>query len=158
MRRLLASLPLLLAPAAPLAAQVEAVLVPEASFVRPAGPVRVTVRISVEPGWHIYAGDPGGIGLPTEVRWRGPAGLVVEGTDWPRAEWKELPGGGARVYQGEVEVVSTLRTPPGLRPGEVLEVAAELAWGACREVCIPQRSRLLLRLPVRERAPPPARR
>lgn len=147
MRAPLLALLLLLA-CRPAAAQVDAALVP-GGRVEAGEPVRVTLRLSIAPGWHVYARDPGEVGLPTAVSWRGPVGLRLLRVDWPPSTPRLLPGGAANTLEGEVEIVATLLPPPDLEPGEGLEIGAEVSWGACREVCIPQRVELSARVPPR---------
>lgn len=133
--------------------QVEAALVPEALSVRPGTPLRVALRLSVAPGWHVYWKNPGESGLPTTVRWELPAGFRAGSLWWPYPEREELSSVVAHVYRGEVLLLAELHPSPHLAPRRRVEVAARVGWGVCREVCIPQEVRLSLSLPVDKRAP-----
>lgn len=135
--------------------QVEATLVPATRSVRPGTPLPVAIRLSVAPGWHVYWKNPGESGLPTTVRWTGPAGFRVAPLRWPYPGRKELSGVTVHAYEGETILLGELRPPPDLPVGRNAEITARIRWGVCREVCIPQEVRLSIRLPVRDRVPPP---
>lgn len=138
--------------------QVEARLIPEVRSIQPGTPFPVALRLSVAPGWHIYAKDPGEVGLPTTVRWEGPAGfraapLRAAPRRWPPPERKELESLTFYAYQGEVVLLGEIRPPADLATGGRAEIAAQVGWGVCREVCIPQEVRLSVVLPVVHKAP-----
>lgn len=133
--------------------QVAASIIPEARSIRPGTPLRVAIRLVVAPGWHIYWTNPGESGLPTTVRWQGPAGFVAGPLRWPYPQRKQVGGLVVHAYQGEVVLLGEVYPPSGVAAGQHAEIAAQVRWGVCREVCIPQAVRLSFRLPVRDRVP-----
>lgn len=135
--------------------QVEAVLVPQTRSIQPGEPVRMAIRLSVAPGWHIYWTNPGESGLPTTVRWRGPTGFQVGPTRWPYPERQGLASLVTHTYEGEVVLLTDLHPSADLRGGGRAELVAQVGWGVCRDVCIPQEVRLSVDLPVRDRTPRP---
>lgn len=134
---------------------VTASIVPESRSIRPGVPVRVAIRLSVAPGWHIYWTNPGESGIPTDVRWEGPAGFAAGPLRWPYPARKELGGLVVHAYEDEVVLMGEVHPPSGLAVGERAEVSARVRWGVCREVCMPQTVRLSFRLPVRDGPPRP---
>ncbi len=99
-------------------------------LVHDAGGLQAGVRLEVDPGWHIYAPDPGQTGLPTRIELSAaPPGGVGE-LVWPPHRTYRDAGLEAYGYEGTVLV----RAPLHGRPGE-LRASVELL--ACREKCIP---------------------
>lgn len=135
--------------------QVTGTIIPETRSIRPGSPLRVAIRLVVAPGWHIYWTNPGESGLPTTVRWIGPAGFAAGPVRWPYPERKEVAGIVFHAYEGEVVLLGEIHPPPGLSPGKEVEISAHLRWGVCREVCIPQEIRLSLSLPTTDRPASP---
>lgn len=134
--------------------QVTAEVIPAVRSVQPGTPLRVAIRLSVAPGWHTYWKNPGESGLPTTVRWTGPAGFRAGPIQWPYPERKELAGVVVHAYEGEVILLGELYPPPDLS-GRDADLAARIRWGVCREVCIPQEVQLSFSLPIMDRAPRP---
>jgi thiol:disulfide interchange protein DsbD len=94
--------------------------------------LRIGVRLAIDPGWHIYAQDPGETGLPTRVE-LALAGQAIEPLRWPAPEeFREPDGPTARGYSGEVLIWSEAPASAGVARAEV-----ELL--ACADRCIPAR-------------------
>src|SRR5260370_41601366 len=62
---------------------VGAELVSEAAMVKPGEPFWVGLRQTIRPHWHTYWKNPGDSGLPTEIAWTLPAGVVAAPLLWP---------------------------------------------------------------------------
>lgn len=133
--------------------QVTATIIPEATSIQPGSPLRVAIRLVVAPGWHVYWSNPGESGLPTTLRWTGPAGFTAGPVQWPYPERKELGGLVVHAYEGEVVLLGEIHPTAKLSPDKEVEIAAHMRWGVCREVCIPQELRLSFRLPVKSGVP-----
>jgi len=154
-----APLPLLLAAWAagfPPLARAQAPEVPitalsEFTAVRPGDTFRVAVRLVVPAGWHIGWINPGASGLGTRLAWQLPAGVSDGTSEWPYPETEESGADVLNVYRGAVVVFSTFAAAPGV--GGSVALTADLSWGICRDVCIPQRRTLSLTLPVTSGAP-----
>lgn len=132
---------------------VTASILPEARSFRPGAPLRVAIRLSIAPGWHIYWTNPGESGVPTTVRWEGPPGFAVGPLRWPYPVRKEFGGLVVHAYEDEVVLMGEVHPPADLAVGGHAEVSAWIRWGVCRDVCIPQEVRLSFRLPVRDGPP-----
>ncbi len=105
----------------------------------PAGvrPRAVQLVLVITPGWHIGAA-PGAsaatVGLPTKVTWTVPPGWQVVREHWPRPERRIDGRDTLLTYTGRVEIDVLLDAPPAVPPGSV---RARVAYGACRDVCVP---------------------
>jgi len=154
-----APLPLLLAAWAagfPPLARAQAPEVPvtalsEFTAVRPGDTFRVAVRLVVPAGWHIGWINPGASGLGTRLAWQLPAGVSGGTSEWPYPETEESGADVINVYRGSVVVFSTFAAAPGVSGSVAL--TADLSWGICREVCVPQKRTVALTLPVTSGAP-----
>ncbi len=120
---------------------------------RPGAPLDIGVAFRLEPGWHIYAKDPGDAGLPTEVAWTLPPGASVGPLNYPpHAKFDE---GGLTTYGYADRAVFTARaTAPG--ENAPLPIRARVSWLICKEICIPGQADLDLTLPVATGAPLPS--
>ncbi len=125
-------------------------LIPELVVLAPAHPFRVAVRIQVPEGWHIFWKRPGQSGLPTTVAWQLPPQLVADSVSWPAPERLDSAGVVTHVYRGDVILVAHLHVLREAASGTV-DLAAQLGWGVCREICIPQERRVALSLPIESR-------
>lgn len=133
--------------------QVQVEVVPEVLSVQSGTPLRVALRLSVAPGWHVYWKNPGESGLPTVVQWELPPGSRAASLQWPYPERMKLSSVVVHAYRGEAILLATLHLPPNL-PRRA-KIAARFGWGVCREVCMPQETRLSFSIPVRDEAPRP---
>lgn len=139
------------------ATRVAAQILPSVRSIRPGEPFDVAIRLVVPSGWHIYWKNPGEIGVPTAVEWDLPAGFRVGPIRWPHPR-REVVDGGLVTHvldDDEVVLTATVRPPGGLTDGETATVAVDLRWGVCRDVCVPERTRLSIPLPVDRRSPQP---
>jgi thiol:disulfide interchange protein DsbD len=130
---------------------VRAALDADASAIAPGRPFRVTARLAIAKGWHVYSRP--GLGAVTEamatsVQWRLPEGFRVGPLQWP--DPKRLPADGMTYYGYEQSVALTATvTPPANLPatGRV-KLAATIHWVACKEQCIPGQMDLAMELPI----------
>ena len=133
---------------------VEAELVPESTAFVPGQPMTVALRLQMADGWHTYWRNPGDSGLPTTLAWNLPAGATAGPIQWPAPH--ALPVGPLvnYGYEGTVLLLSDVRAPEGLKPGDTVTIAAKAEWLVCKETCIPEAADLELTLPVAERSDP----
>ncbi len=97
--------------------------------------VRAGVLLDLDPGWHVYARDPGESGLPTELHWRVPAGSARE-LPWPAPRTFRDPESGLTTfgYPGRVLLQARIHFEPGAQPSLL---AVDVRGLACRTQCIP---------------------
>lgn len=129
---------------------VEARLVASAERVAPGERVTLGIAKRIIPDWHTYWLNPGDSGLATEVTWHLPDGAQAGPLQWPAPERHALGPIVNYGYEGEVTLLAELSVAPDARPGERLDVRADVSWLVCSDVCIPEEVTLELTLPVAE--------
>ena len=123
--------------------------------IAPGAPVRLGLRLVHQPEWHTYWKNAGDSGLPTELVWNLPAGLVAGDIAWPVP--KKIPIGTLANYGYDGTVllpvpltVAADFTPPAALTGSAsVDVRLRASWLVCRQECIPEEGEFALRLPVR---------
>ena len=154
MKRFLLALAILLAAAAPAAAQiytgpkVHARLIAESGEIAPGKTVTVAMEEVIKPGWHTYWSNPGEAGLPSEIKWTLPAGWKASAVAWPYP--RRLPVGPLMNYgyENNVWLLTTITAPADAKPGDIVSLKAAADWLVCKEVCIPEDTTLSLPLAV----------
>ncbi len=122
--------------------------------VSPGAPVRLGLRIAHQPEWHTYWKNAGDSGLPTELAWTLPAGIVAGDIAWPVP--RKIPIGTLANYgyEGTVVLPVPLTVGPDFRPPAALAgpqtvtVRLKASWLVCRQECIPEEGDFALQLPV----------
>jgi DsbC/DsbD-like thiol-disulfide interchange protein len=118
---------------------VRAALLP-AGFDGPAR-VRVAVRLTIDPGWYIYWTNPGDAGLPSRIRWSLPPDVALRNVEWPPPRRFGLDSASLG-YAREVVVIATLERRLGAAVRGTIDLAAQVEWTACAQVCVIGRSDL----------------
>jgi len=121
-----------------------ATLLLAATEAKPGDTVLAGVRFQMEEGWHIYWRNPGGPGLPTEIKWELPAGVTAGAIQWPTPEKfvmaDESDPTAEKIinygYGHEVTLLVPLKLASDLKPG-TLEIRGAVDWLACKVSCIP---------------------
>ena len=125
-------------------------LVAEQTSVQPVQTFWVGLHFQLEQGWHIYWTNPGDSGEPPRVKWTLPAGFEAGPLRWPvprRIEDHSLIDYG---YQNEALLPVEITPPEKLDGGSEVQLNATVNWLVCREICVPGRAALGLKLPVRK--------
>lgn len=128
--------------------QVRAELLASVSAVYPGEQIEVGLQQKIIPHWHTYWVNPGDSGLATTIAWTLPDGASAGDIQWPAPKRFKTGPVANYGYENEVTLLSPLRVPPGLQPGQRFPVKAEVSWLVCKEVCIPEQVSLDLDLPV----------
>jgi DsbC/DsbD-like thiol-disulfide interchange protein len=97
------------------------------------------VEIRLAPGWYTYWRMLGEAGVPPMLDWSRSKNLASARPEWPRPVVFESYGMQTIGYAGEL-VLPVVLTPE--RPGEPVTVALDLAFGACKDICVPTEVRL----------------
>ncbi|MFY9529220.1 MAG: protein-disulfide reductase DsbD domain-containing protein [Candidatus Acidiferrales bacterium] len=127
----------------------QAQLIAEDDALRPGHTAWVGLLFDLDKGWHIYWTNPGDSGEPPRVTWELPAGFRAGEIRWPTPI---RLGGGSIVdygYEGRVLLMAPVETPANLKAGDTLDLAANVKWLVCNEICIPDKARLTLTVPTR---------
>jgi len=120
--------------------------------VGPGQQVWVGLQITHKPEWHTYWKNSGDSGLPTQLEWTLPPGVVAGDIAWPVP--KKIPIGTLANYgyEGTVLLPVPLTITPGFKPGLLaggLDVKLKANWLVCRKECIPEEGEFTLTVPVR---------
>ncbi|MFT4195543.1 protein-disulfide reductase DsbD domain-containing protein, partial [Ottowia sp.] len=115
-------------------------------------PVWVGLRIEHAPHWHTYWKNSGDSGLPTELDWTLPPGVMAGDIAWPLP--RKIPIGHLANYgyEGTVLLPVPLIVTPAYKPGplaDALDIRLKARWLVCRQECIPQEGEFSLKLPLR---------
>jgi len=125
-------------------------LVSDTDAISPGVPLRVALRLRLEPGWHTYWKNPGDAGAPAEIFFRLPAGMTAGEIAWPAPE--RLPEGPLMTFGYTGEVLLPVTLTPGAAAGQI---EAQATWLACEKICVPEEGIFRLLLPAG--SPGPAR-
>src|SRR6184192_1711917 len=127
---------------------VKAELLSDTNAVVPGKPFTVGLLLRMAPGWHTYWKFSGDAGLPTELKWKLPAGWKVGEIQWP-IPLKTIDPGDIQTY-GYVDEVLLMQeiTPPAKVDGSSVALSADATWLVCEKICIPGSATLQMELPV----------
>jgi len=127
---------------------VKAELLADASTIVPGKPFTVGLLLRMVPGWHTYWQFPGDAGIPTEIKWKLPAGWKAGEIQWPIPLKLSEPGD-IQIYGYHDEVLLMQQvTPPSLVRDANVKLAADANWLVCEKICIPGGKSLQLELPI----------
>lgn len=115
--------------------------------VGPGRTVWVGLQLSHAPEWHTYWKNPGDSGLPTELRWTLPAGVVAGDIAWPTPRKFPLGNLANYGYGDTVLLPVPLRIDASFQSPS-LDIGLEASWLACRKECIPEEASLRLSIPA----------
>ena len=132
-------------------------LISELSSLGPGSTDWVGLRFQLEPGWHIYWKNPGDSGEPPKATWLSLGGIEASELQFPtpqRIKDHSLVDYG---YEGDVLLLSKLTVPnAGDVPGNKIEIAADIRYLVCREVCVPGKDHVALTVPFAASSKPMA--
>src|SRR5438046_1805936 len=127
---------------------VKAELLADTSAVVPGKPFTAGLLLRMAPSWHTYWKFAGDAGLPTELKWKLPAGWKVGEIQWP-IPLKTIDPGDIQTYGYENEVLLMQEiTPPAKIDNASVALAADANWLVCERICIPGSANLQLELPI----------
>ncbi len=127
---------------------IRAELVAETAAIEPGQSFRAGLRLEPDENWHTYWINPGDSGLPTQLDWDLPDGVVAGEIEWA---WPEALQMGHLVnygYKDEHLLPVQIDTPDTLEPGDTLTLVVDAAWLVCEEICIPGDAKLALDIDV----------
>ncbi len=115
-------------------------------------PVWVGLQIEHAPHWHTYWKNSGDSGLPTDLQWTLPPGVMAGDIAWPLP--KKIPIGQLANYGYDDTVLLPvpLIITPEYKPSafaDALDVKLKASWLVCKEECIPQEGEFALKLPLK---------
>jgi thiol:disulfide interchange protein DsbD len=104
------------------------------------------LHIQHQKDWHTYWKNPGDSGLPTQLQWQAPAGWTVGDTHWhipKKIRVGEMTNYG---FEGKVLLAAPVTLNASARLSEPSEVVLQANWLVCRQECIPQEGRFVVRI------------
>jgi suppressor for copper-sensitivity B len=101
------------------------------------------LHFKLKEGWKIYWRSPGDAGFSPRLSWTGSTNLAAADILWPAPKRFSVLGFDTQGYKDEV--VFPLRATL-LKSGEALNAHAKIDYLACKEICIPYRTKLSLAL------------
>jgi thiol:disulfide interchange protein len=127
---------------------VKAELLADTNAVVPGKPFTVGLLLRMAPAWHTYWKFSGDAGLPTELKWKLPAGWKIGEIQWP-IPLKTIDPGDIQTYGYENEVLLMQEiTPPTKLGSSSVKLSADASWLVCERICIPGGATVKLGLPV----------
>ncbi len=109
----------------------------------------VGIHFKLEPGWHIYWVNPGDSGQPPSFTWQLPAGWSAGEIRWPRPErMQSSPILADYGYHDDVLLMVPMKVAAEQKTGQAVDLQADAKWLVCREVCIPEKAQLALKIPI----------
>lgn len=119
------------------------------SVLRPGHDELFGILFDIAPGKHIYWRNDGGVGLPTEIKWRLPEGIEGrEAWSFPVLSEGEAP---FLEYAGKALAVCCVHIPESYTQ-DSFHVEAEISWLECGESCIPGQALLQCSFPAAGKA------
>jgi thiol:disulfide interchange protein len=115
------------------------------STLYPGGPNTAGLYFKLEPGWHVYWQNAGDSGEPPRINWTLPQGITAGALEFPAP--KRLPLGPLMDfgYEDEVLFPFSFDVAKSARLGPAV-LDAKVSWLVCREVCIPGKAELGMRV------------
>lgn len=117
--------------------------------------IEFLIRFKMNGGWHIFAQNPGEIGMPTKIMWELPRGYKVLEESWSKDETFETDGIVQYGYGDTAYYKTTIAPNPEVLRKAPIEL--KIKWLACLDECVPEEASFKFNLPLREQdlAPTP---
>jgi thiol:disulfide interchange protein DsbD len=130
-------------------AHLQVSLISEAAAIVPGRQFWIGLNFALDPGWHVYWINAGDSGQPPRVTWTIPAGYTVGPLEWPQptriTDSTTIVDYG---YERHVLLMAPVNVPWSARLGRSVDIAGDVDWLVCREVCVPGKTRLSLKVQV----------
>lgn len=120
--------------------------------VTPGQPVWLGLQIRHQPEWHTYWKNSGDSGLPTQLEWTLPPGVLAGDIAWPLPKKISLGKLVNYGYEGALLLPVPLTITPDFKPSLLnpdLTVKLKASWLVCRKECIPEEGEFTLSIPVK---------
>ena len=114
--------------------------------------VWVGLQLTHQSGWHSYWRNPGDSGLPTQLQWTLPVGVMAGDIQWPSPQRLPLGPLVNYGYEGTVLLPVPLTITPDFKPAlwaSSLSIELKASWLVCRLECIPEEGQFSLSLPLK---------
>ena len=120
-------------------------LLAEQTAPAPGSTVWLDVQLATAPGWHTYWRNPGDAGEPTTVDWTLPSGFSAGAIEWPIPQRFSADTIISYGYSGSADLLVPVSVPATL-PGGARQLAADVKFLVCSDICIPGETNVTLSL------------
>jgi thiol:disulfide interchange protein/DsbC/DsbD-like thiol-disulfide interchange protein len=120
----------------------------------PGQTLTVALRQQIPPGWHTYWVNPGDAGEAAAIEWKLPQGYRAGPILWPLPTAVAIGPFTNYAYENEAILLADIAVPKDASGQAVLSATAR--WQVCKEICVPEESKLSLTVPVAEAGAAPA--
>jgi thiol:disulfide interchange protein len=117
--------------------------------IQPGEHFSLAVQFDIEEQWHIYWRNPGDSGLAPSVQWKASEGVSIGAPQFPTPTRHTDRGGlVTNVLEGRPVLLVPVTASRDLKPGATVELAADVSYLVCKEVCLREQETVKLSLPV----------
>jgi DsbC/DsbD-like thiol-disulfide interchange protein len=109
--------------------------------------VWVGLQLAHQPHWHTYWKNSGDSGLPTQLTWMLPVGVMAGDIAWPAPQKIRIGSLVNYGYEGTVLLAVPLTITPAFKPSLLnsnLDIKLKAQWLVCKEECIPEEGEFAL--------------
>ena len=117
-----------------------------------ANTVWVGLQLAHQPKWHTYWKNSGDSGLPTQLTWTLPVGVLAGDIAWPAPQKIKIGSLTNFGYEGTVLLAVPLTITPAFKPSLLssnLDITLKAQWLVCKEECIPEEGEFALNIPTK---------
>ena len=114
--------------------------------------VWVGLQLAHQPKWHTYWKNSGDSGLPTQLSWTLPVGVMAGDIAWPAPQKIKIGSLTNFGYEGTVLLAVPLVITPAFKPSLLssnLDIKLKAQWLICKEECIPEEGEFALSIPTK---------
>ena len=114
--------------------------------------VWVGLQLAHQPHWHTYWKNAGDSGLPTQLTWTLPVGVMAGDIAWPAPKKIKIGNLTNFGYEETVLLAVPLTITPGFKPSLLnsnLDIKLKAQWLVCKEECIPEEGEFALSIPTK---------
>ncbi|MEY4425885.1 MAG: hypothetical protein RL535_183 [Pseudomonadota bacterium] len=114
--------------------------------------VWVGLQLVHQPKWHTYWKNSGDSGLPTQLTWTLPVGVMAGDIAWPAPQKIRIGSLTNFGYEGTVLLAVPLTITPAFKPSLLnsnLDLKLKAQWLVCKEECIPEEGEFALSIPTK---------
>ena len=110
------------------------------------------LQLAHQPKWHTYWKNSGDSGLPTQLTWTLPVGVMAGDIAWPAPKKIKIGSLTNFGYEGTVLLAVPLIITPAFKPSLLnsnLDIKLKAQWLICKEECIPEEGEFALSIPTK---------
>ena len=114
--------------------------------------VWVGLQLAHQPKWHTYWKNSGDSGLPTQLTWTLPVGVMAGDIAWPAPKKIKIGSLTNFGYEDTVLLAVPLTITPVFKPSLLnsnLDIKLKALWLVCKEECIPEEGEFALSIPTK---------